>query len=86
MNSQVDGPPLGGSRLFLVAQQFIVGAAEVVAGRAVADSPASTSVYVILDDKLLRIAAFFAAASHVALQRAMHSILTSKSVRNVGPH
>ena len=64
-------PPLRRSRLLLVAQKFIVGSAKVVASRAVADGPASGAVYVVLDDKLLRIAAVFAAARHVTLQTAV---------------
>ena len=68
MYGKVNGPPLRRSRLFLVTQQLVVGAAEVVAGHAVADSPASRPIHVILDNESLRIPALFAAARNVALQ------------------
>ena len=75
MDGKVNCPPFRLSRLFLVAEEFIVGSAQVVAGDAVADGPASRSVHVILDDELFRITAFFAAARDVAL----HATVIHKS-------
>ena len=67
MYGKMDCPPLGRARLFLVTEEFIVGTAEVVAGDAAADGPASGAVHVVLDDKLLGIATFLATARYVAL-------------------
>ena len=71
MDGKVNCPPFRRPRLFLVTQKFIVGSAEVVTRHPVADGPASGPVHVILDNKLLSITAFFAAARNVALHAEM---------------
>jgi len=67
MDSQMDGPPLRRTRLFLVTEQFVICAADVVASEAVTDGPASGPVDMVLDDKLPSIAVLLAAARHVTL-------------------
>ena len=69
MNGEMNAPPLGRARLFLVALNHILSAAEVVSGDAVTDRPASGAVRVVLDHKLLRLTMLLTRTRRVALDR-----------------
>ena len=74
MNGKTNGPPLGVCRLFLVTLHHVLGAAEVVAGDAVTDRPASGAVRAALDRELLRLTALLA-------RTRCHALITQPHIR-----